>query len=250
MRLIVVLLAVLALGGCVSRTASEGSPGSTTEGSPEETTESSESSETDEVPTGDIESCRFVETPGEEAPVGLPPEEPVAASRVELETSVGELTIELAADVPCTVHSFVHLAGEGFFDETRCHRLTTAATLKVVQCGDPKSNGTGGPGYTIPDEPPTTLEPVPGDTSGQGLVLYPRGTVAMAKAAAPNSGGSQFFLVYGDSTIPPQYTVFGMLDEAALTALDTVAAAGVAPGASAEDGPPVEPVVIESASVS
>ncbi|OLF19582.1 peptidylprolyl isomerase [Actinophytocola xanthii] len=245
MRLLVVLLAVLALSGCVSRTAGDASSG-TTDDAP--TAEGS--SETEDPSASDIESCEYVETPGEEAPVGLPPAEPVDATRVELDTSAGELTIDLADDVPCTVHSFVHLAGEGFYDGTRCHRLTTVATLKVLQCGDPKADGTGGPGYTIPDEPPTTLEPDPNDSSGQGLVIYPRGTVAMAKTAAPNSGGSQFFLVYGDSTIPPDYAVFGMLDEGGLTALDAVAARGLAPGNSVQDGPPAQQVDIRTASVS
>ena len=59
------------------------------------------------------------------------------------------------AKAPCTVNSFASLAGQGYFDDTSCHRLTTAPALEVLQCGDPTGTGTGGPGYTIPDETPT-----------------------------------------------------------------------------------------------
>ena len=120
---------------------------------------------------------------------------------VALATSAGPIGLTLnRAEAPCTVNSFAGLAGQGYFDGTGCHRLTTGEGLKVLQCGDPTGTGTGGPGYTIPDEAPTTLASAP---SGQGTVIYPRGSVAMAKTAQPNSGGSQFFLVYADSTLPP-----------------------------------------------
>src|SRR3954470_15140160 len=141
---------------------------------------------------------------------------------VALATSAGPIGLTLnRAEAPCTVNSFVSLAGQGYFDDTTCHRLTTGEGLKVLQCGDPTGSGTGGPGDTIPDEKPTTLAPSP---AGQGAVTYPRGTVAMAKTAQPNSGGSQFFLVYGDSTLPPDYTVFGTIDDAGLATIDKVAA--------------------------
>jgi peptidyl-prolyl cis-trans isomerase B (cyclophilin B) len=117
----------------------------------------------------------------------------------------------------------------------------------VLQCGDPTGTGTGGPGYTIADEPPTDLAPA---ATGGGTVIYPRGTVAMAKTAAPNSGGSQFFLVYADSTLPPQYTVFGTIDEAGLATVDTVAGAGSDESNGAGDGKPNTPVTIQSATVS
>ena len=90
----------------------------------------------------------------------------------------------------------------------------------MLQCGDPTGTGTGGPGYTIPDELPTDAGPSP----RAAAVTYPRGTVAMAKTAQPNSGGSQFFLVYADSTLPPDYTVFGTIDDAGLATIDAIAA--------------------------
>jgi peptidyl-prolyl cis-trans isomerase B (cyclophilin B) len=166
---------------------------------------------------------------------------------VALATSAGPIGLTLnRAEAPCTVNSFVSLAGQGYFDGTSCHRLTTGEGLKVLQCGDPTGTGTGGPGYTIPDEAPTTLAPSP---SGGGTVTYPRGTVAMAKTAQPNSGGSQFFLVYADSTLPPDYTVFGTIDDAGLATIDGAAAAGADDSNGTGDGKPNTPVEIETATV-
>ena len=116
----------------------------------------------------------------------------------------------------------------------------------MLQCGDPTGTGTGGPGYTINDEPPTGLAP---DPSGQA-VIYPRGTVAMAKTSAPDSGGSQFFLVYADSTLPPEYTVFGTIDEEGLATVDKVAQAGSDNANGPGDGKPVTAVTIETATAS
>jgi peptidyl-prolyl cis-trans isomerase B (cyclophilin B) len=167
---------------------------------------------------------------------------------VAVTTSAGPIGLTLdRAQAPCTVNSFVSLAGQGYFDGTTCHRLTTSEGLKVLQCGDPTGTGTGGPGYTIPDEKPTTLAPSP---AGNGTVTYPRGTLAMAKTSAPNSGGSQFFLVYADSTLPPDYTVFGTIDEAGLATIDKVAAAGADDSNGAGDGKPKTPVEIQKATVS
>jgi peptidyl-prolyl cis-trans isomerase B (cyclophilin B) len=167
---------------------------------------------------------------------------------VALTTSGGPVGLTLdRAKAPCTVNNFVSLAGQGYFDGTTCHRLTTGESLKVLQCGDPTGTGTGGPGYTITDEPPTDLAPA---QTGSGTVIYPRGTVAMAKTAAPNSGGSQFFLVYADSMLPPQYTVFGTIDEAGLATIDTIAGAGSDESNGAGDGKPKTPVTIQSATVS
>jgi peptidyl-prolyl cis-trans isomerase B (cyclophilin B) len=167
---------------------------------------------------------------------------------VALATSAGPIGLTLnRAEAPCTVNSFVSLAGQGYFDGTSCHRLTTGEGLKVLQCGDPTGSGTGGPGYTIPDEAPTTLAPSP---SGGGTVTYPRGTLAMAKTAQPNSGGSQFFLVYADSTLPPDYTVFGTIDEGGLATIDKVAAAGTDDSNGTGDGKPKTPIEIQTVTVS
>jgi peptidyl-prolyl cis-trans isomerase B (cyclophilin B) len=166
---------------------------------------------------------------------------------VNIVTNRGRIGLQLANnESPCTVHSFVNLVQQKFFDDTQCHRLTTAPRLSVLQCGDPKGDGTGGPGYQFADEYPADQYP-PGDPALKRPVHYPRGTVAMANAG-PDTNGSQFFLVYRDSQLPPAYTVFGTIDAAGLATLDKIAAAGV--GGGGDDGPPATTVTITSARVS
>ncbi|HWS94229.1 MAG TPA: peptidylprolyl isomerase, partial [Mycobacterium sp.] len=143
---------------------------------------------------------------------------------------------------PCTVNSFASLAQKGFFNDTPCHRLTTSPSLSVLQCGDPTGRGSGGPGYQFANEYPTDQYP-PNDPKLQEPVLYPRGTLAMANAG-PNTNGSQFFMVYKDSQLPPQYTVFGTIQGDGLATLDKIAKAGVAGGG--EDGAPANEVTIKS----
>lgn len=143
---------------------------------------------------------------------------------------------------PCTVNNFVSLAQQGFFDDTPCHRLTTSPTLGVLQCGDPTGDGTGGPGYRFPNEYPTNQYRL-ADPALETPVVYPRGTLAMANAGQ-GTNGSQFFLVYADSRLPPTYTVFGTVDETGLAVVDEIAAGGVQGGA--DDGMPKTGVTIES----
>ncbi|GAA4420980.1 peptidylprolyl isomerase [Actinokineospora soli] len=164
-----------------------------------------------------------------------------APKTVTLATDHGDIPMAMSADTPCTTASIAHLAKSGFYDDTPCHRLTKADSLSVLQCGDPSGTGTGGPGYTLPDENPTDLKP-----AGQGdYVVYPRGTVAMANTGAPHSGGSQFFLVYADSVLPPTYAVFATVDDEGLAVLDKITKAGVQGGGS--DGAPATPVKIQQA---
>ncbi|GAA2584163.1 MULTISPECIES: peptidylprolyl isomerase [Streptomyces] len=140
---------------------------------------------------------------------------------MKLATTCGDIDIALKASAaPHTVNSFDFLAGKGFFDHTKCHRLTTEG-IYVLQCGDPTAQGNGGPGYTIPDE---NLK----DKSLKDNV-YPAGTVAMANTGQPDSGGSQFFLVYQDSQLPPSYTPFGTVSDEGMTVLKKLAAAGAQP---------------------
>ncbi|GAA3052516.1 peptidylprolyl isomerase [Streptomyces roseofulvus] len=161
-----------------------------------------------------------------------------------LKTNEGEVTITMdAAKTPRTVNSFKHLADKKYFDGTKCHRLTTAGIF-VLQCGDPEGTGMGGPGYTIPDENLDAL----GKPGADGKVTYKAGTVAMANTGQPGTGGSQFFLVYKDSKLPPQYTPFGTIDAAGLKAVQKVGAAGAEGGQG--DGAPKKPVTIEKATVS
>jgi peptidyl-prolyl cis-trans isomerase B (cyclophilin B) len=119
----------------------------------------------------------------------------------EIETSCGTIVVDLlAGETPETVNSFVFLVQEGFFDGQRIHRLD--GSLDVVQGGDPTGTGTGGPGYTIPDEL-------------TGEETYEAGVLAMANSGSPDSGGSQFFFVTGSgaSGLPPSYTIFGRVTE-------------------------------------
>lgn len=157
----------------------------------------------------------------------------------ELVTSAGTIPVVLnRAEAPCTVASLVALARQGYYDTAPCHRLTTSAIF-ILQCGDPTGTGTGGPGYTVPDELPTT------PAAGGGY--YPRGTVAMANTGSPNTSGSQFFLAYKDSPLPRSYTVVGTVSAPGLATLDTITISGTSTGAT--DGAPATPVSIVKFSV-
>lgn len=167
--------------------------------------------------------------------VELPPDRAAVSGQVgaNIETSVGDIVATLDADTtPCTVNSFASLADQGYFDDTTCHRLTTQGIL-VLQCGDPTATGSGGPGYSFEDEL-------------SGNETYGAGTLAMANAG-PDTNGSQFFIVYGDSQLPPSYTVFGTIDDASVKLVEEVAAKGTEDGGP--DGPPKTPVDIASVTV-
>jgi peptidyl-prolyl cis-trans isomerase B (cyclophilin B) len=176
------------------------------------------------------EPAREVEPPGEQDLVteGTRP--------ATISTDQGDLTLELlAADAPCAVASFASLSRQDFYADTPCHRLVTGG-LSVLQCGDPTGTGTGGPGYVFDEE---NLE---GAT-------YPRGTVAMAKTQAPGSSGSQFFLVFADTDLPPEYTPFARIT-GGLEVLDAVAEAGAAdPDPTTGNTAPNQPVQITSVEV-
>ncbi|ART70402.1 peptidylprolyl isomerase [Mycobacterium dioxanotrophicus] len=172
---------------------------------------------------------------------GKVPTDPATVS-VSMTTNQGNLGLQLDnAKAPCTVNSFASLAQQGYFNDTPCHRLTTGG-LSVLQCGDPTGKGTGGPGYQFADEYPAN-QYQPDNPALQQPVLYPRGTLAMANAG-PGTNGSQFFLVYKDSQLPPNYTVFGKIDATGLATLDKIAAAGVAGGG--QDGKPATDVELKS----
>ena len=173
---------------------------------------------------------------------GKVPTDPAQVS-ASMSTDQGNIGIQLDnAKAPCTVNSFASLAQQGFFNDTPCHRLTTSPGLSVLQCGDPTGSGSGGPGYQFANEYPTN-QFQPDDPQLQNPVTYPRGTLAMANAG-PGTNGSQFFLVYKDSMLPPGYTAFGKIDDTGLATLDKIAAAGVEGGG--QDGKPATPVQVKS----
>ncbi|MGN6125456.1 MAG: peptidylprolyl isomerase, partial [Humibacter sp.] len=135
------------------------------------------------------------------------------------------------AKAPQAVSSMIALTQKNFFNGTKCHRLTTSAGFKVLQCGDPKGNGTGGPGYSY-----GPIENAPADGK------YPTGTIAMARQSGnAYSNGSQFFIVYGDTTIPNDsaggYTVIGKVTSGLPALEKAVTDKGVQGGGS--DGTPV-----------
>jgi peptidyl-prolyl cis-trans isomerase B (cyclophilin B) len=179
--------------------------------------------------------------PSSPATFDAPPPSSLAEDRTwhaVLTTNCGEIDLDLLGDkAPQTVSSFLFLARKGFYDNSPCHRLTSSDSLKVLQCGDPTGTGTGGPGYQY------GVENVPSDGS------YPAGTVAMARAQSTDSNGSQFFITYGDSTLPTAgggYTVFGRITKG-LDILTDIAQGGTADGTS--DGAPAQPISIESITV-
>jgi len=153
----------------------------------------------------------------------------------EMTTDRGRISLTLLADAaPCTVNSFASLAEQDYYDDTVCHRLTVSpSSIFVLQCGDPTGTGTGGPGYSFPDE-----------LSGEET--YPAGTVAMANAGE-DTNGSQFFLVYDDTPLPPSYAVFGRIDEESIELVRSIAAEGTATGGP--DGAPAQEVRIETISI-
>jgi peptidyl-prolyl cis-trans isomerase B (cyclophilin B) len=199
--------------------------------------------------------CQYTQTPDDPAVrrVPLPPDPrhtpDRGIARVTLDTGQGRIGLTLPRDeAPCTVQSFLHLVRHGFYDRTTCHRLTAYPTLKVLQCGDPSGTGEGGPGYKFKDELPTDLPPAPTDPTGVRRV-YARGVLAMANAG-PDTNGSQFFLVYADSALRPNYTIFGTVDATGLATLDRIAANGIAPtpdDPAPVDGAPAVPVQIHRA---
>ncbi len=137
------------------------------------------------------------------------------------------------ATAPCGVNAFLSLAQQGFYNDTNCHRLTRSDQLNILQCGDPTGQGNGGPGYTFASE--TT-----------GSETYPVGTVALANAG-PSTTGSQFFIVYGTTTIDPSYTIIGQVTGDGMTVIQDIAAQGVQN--NRQDGAPVATATITSVNV-
>jgi peptidyl-prolyl cis-trans isomerase B (cyclophilin B) len=126
-------------------------------------------------------------------------------------TTQGVITVRmLTTEAPCTTFSFRFLASRGYYNQTHCHRLTVQG-IYVLQCGDPTGTGSGGPGYQFNDE----------NLAG---ATYPAGTVAMANAG-PDTNGSQFFFVWKDTTLQPDYTPFGTVI-GGMNVLQKIAAAG------------------------
>lgn len=147
------------------------------------------------------------------------------------ETNCGNIVVTtVGAKAPITITQLATLAKRGYFDDSLCHRLTTQG-LYVLQCGDPTATGTGGPNFTFPDEN------LPTATANN----YPAGTVAMANSG-PGTNGSQFFLVFADTTLGANYTIWGTITQG-LDIVKAIAKAGVKGGGA--DGTPNQAIEIK-----
>ena len=188
--------------------------------------------------TAPVKGCTTAPAPTKKtatwtAPGGsaLPTDKPTYLS---LSTNCGEIVIEMDAKAaPKTTQSMAFLAAQAFYTDSDCFRLTTKGIF-VLQCGSPTNDGQGGPGYSLADE----------NLPKDGANNYPVGTVAMANAGA-GTGGSQFFIVYKDTTLGPDYTIWGKV-VSGLDVVSRVAAAGEKTGTG--DGAPNQAVVITKAS--
>lgn len=158
-----------------------------------------------------------------------------AATQINFATNCGDISVAPLATTPKTGGIISFLAQSKYYDLTPCHRLTTQG-IYVLQCGDPTGAGAGGPGFKFADENLPKAD-------ASGSYTYKRGDVAMANSG-PDTNGSQFFLVFKDSTLAPNYTLWGKITSG-LDRLDAIAGAGVEGGAS--DGKPAQPVVIVKA---
>ena len=147
-----------------------------------------------------------------------------------LTTNCGTIVITTVGNkAPWTLTHMSTLAKAGYFDGSLCHRLTTAGIF-VLQCGDPTASGTGGPGFSYPDE----------NLPANGVNNYPAGSVAMANAG-PGTNGSQFFLVYADTTLGADYTLWGKITKG-LEIVQAIAKSGVKGGGP--DGPPTTAIAL------
>ena len=156
-----------------------------------------------------------------------------APKYLKLQTNCGTIVIEtFAKAAPVTITVMSQLAKGGYFNKTLCHRLTTE-DIFVLQCGDPTATGSGGPTFRYRDE----NLPLAAENN------YPEGSVAMANSG-PNTNGSQFFLVYKDTTLGPNYTLWGKI-VSGLEIVKYIAQGGVKDGGV--DGAPLRTIGIERA---
>ena len=194
LRLLTLLMMLLALGvaGCGDDDDSDDGGASST--TPTETQTTAEEPAPGEC--ADTAQPEPKRDGGEEKPT----EELSGDYEVTFETNCGSFTIAMdEATGGLSAASFVQLAQDGFYKDTYFHRIAPGF---VIQGGDPTGTGTGGPGYTTKDPPPSDAQ-------------YPKYTVAMAKAGPepPGTSGSQFFVMTGDSGLPPDYAIVGEVTE-------------------------------------
>jgi len=235
--------AVVLLGGAAYLTFGAGSGNPTAAATPSPTATPTALPTPTPTPTPTLAAepakhCTYTASGTAARKVGTPLSKPAfkaAKYQATIKTSQGTIVMDLLNHkATCTVNSFIYLAAKKYFNNTPCHRLTTAG-IYVLQCGDPTGTGRGGPGYKFADENLTGAK-------------YSQGTVAMANSG-PGTNGSQFFLVYRNSlTLPASYTPFGEI-VSGLGIIQNVAKAGTDNSNGNGDGHPKEKVTIESVTI-
>ncbi len=190
------------------------------------------SGESDEQGVVLPEGCEAVDTPPAKKVALNAPSKPLTTpTNAVVSTSCGDFTISLDVEqAPKTSASFAYLADQGLYDDTPIHRIEPGF---VIQGGDPRGDGSGGPGYSVVEKPPSNLK-------------YLQGVVAMAKTGTEAAGtsGSQFFVVTAqDAQLPPDYALLGKV----ISGLDVVLRIEELGQAG---GTPSAPVVINSVSIS
>jgi len=182
-------------------------------------------------------NCKVTKAKGHTAKNITPPEVkgPFKNKTFTFTTNCGDVVIEAdGKNAPVTVFALSALANGGFFDQSLCHRLTTN-NIYVLQCGDPTATGSGGPNFSYRDEN------LPANNENN----YPAGVVAMANSG-PSTNGSQFFIVYEDTSLPPSYTIWGKVTKG-LEIIQAIAKDGVVGDKS--DGTLKQKIAIEKVRV-
>ena len=229
LSLISLLIASLLLAGCVTQPTPEPPKPTIPEGPLATEVLNTPTPDPVSTPTPQVRQLADGRTYKQYAVAPLMTIDPNATYLAHIRTNKGDITLELfASEAPKTVNNFVFLAREGFYNGVSFHRVMKEF---MIQTGDPKGNGSGGPGYRFADEPVSRS--------------YSKGIVAMANAG-PNTNGSQFFIVHGSQiSLPPSYTIFGQVT-GGLDTVDEIADSPVQAGAGGEVSSPLEPIIVDS----
>lgn len=199
-----------------------------------------------EKPLDETVTCEYPEAGDASREVAIPKGKSIPAKgevTVNFATKQGDIEMTLDRSLaPCTVNAITDMISAKYYDDTVCHRMTDGGIF-VLQCGDPTGQGSGGPGFQFANEYPT--DEADDEALGK-MALYPKGSLAMANAG-PDTNGSQFFINYKDSELPPAYTYFGNLTAKGQKTIDAIAAKGVKDGAG--NGQPAEEVRITKATI-
>ena len=240
---ILTVIAIILVGGGVSAAVLATQSGSKSTPTASSSSSPSASAAPTASPSASAEKIGYTKSGTASKNVGVPTYDAAAAAKpytATIHTNRGDIVFSaLTTKAPYTTYSFEFLAGKNYFNNTNCHRLTTSG-IYVLQCGDPTGTGSGGPGYAFQDE---NL----GYFGSGASVTYKAGTVAMANSG-PGTNGSQFFLVYKDSPLSPNYTPWGTITKG-LDILQSIAAQGSDNSNSSGDGKPKQPVTITSVGI-